>query len=410
MKIALIMHELLVAGGGERQCLCLARELAAQGHQVTIYTSAHDSRNCFPQLLPGINVQVIGRGLFPWLKRPRFLRGYLDMKKMAAMVKTRHEVWNPQHWPGQWGAVWLKRKLGGVVVWMSNDVPNFHEKARQQHAFRNLLKAIVYRLFYSYDRAQSRHIDVTVLVSKWAETEYRLVYPGMTCIVHPGMDPGQFRPGGDRARIRDRFGYSADEFVVLWLGIIMPHRRLQDAIDAIAELRSRELNVKLLIAGSVDAFPDYVSSLKTQVARLKLDQDISFSGRVADQEMRDFYCACDAFVFPNEHQTWGLAVLEAMSCGCPVLVSTGAAVHEAVVDQENGLLFPARSPIELADCITKLIRDPAFRQSIAERGMQSVRSRYSWEQYAKNVLFVFRQAISSTNVDLKISRQLTAER
>jgi len=403
------MHELLVEGGGERQCLCLARELVAQGHEVTVYASVHDSLNCFPQLLPGIDIQVIGRGAFPWLRRPLFLRGYLDMKKLAAAIKVKHDVWNPHHWPAQWGATWLKRKLGGAVVWMSNDVPNLHERAHQQHPIRNPLRALVYRLFYLYDRAQNQKIDITVLVSDWAQTEYQRIYPGRTCVVHPGMDPREFRPGGDRKKIRDRFGYAPDEFVVLWLGIIMPHRRLQDAIEAIAELRKRELKVRLLIAGSVDAFPGYVSSLQAQTARLHLEKSVTFSGRVANHEMRDFYCACDAFVFPNENQTWGLAVLEAMSCGCPVMVSSGAAVHEALVDQENGLIFPARTPKALAVRIANLISDQSFRQRIAVHGMDSVRSSYSWAQYARNVLAVFRQATSSQNVDLKVSKHLIAD-
>ena len=50
MDIALVMHELLVEGGGERQCVSLARALAARGHEVTLYTSAYDRANCFPEI------------------------------------------------------------------------------------------------------------------------------------------------------------------------------------------------------------------------------------------------------------------------------------------------------------------------------------------------------------------------
>jgi glycosyltransferase involved in cell wall biosynthesis len=408
VKIALIMQELLVEGGGERQCFCLASELAAQGHQVTIYASSYDRQNCFPQLCTDLNVKETGRGRFAWLQRPRFIRGYLDMVRLAKVIEEKHDVWNPHHWPGQWGAVWLKEKLGGAVVWMSNDVPNLHEKAQQQHPVRNFLKAVVYRLYYLYDRAQNRKVDITVLVSKWAEDEFRRIYPGKTCVVHPGMDPSQFQPGGDREKIRTRFGYAPDDFVVLWLGIIMPHRRLQDAIDALADLRKRGLKVKLLIAGSEDAFPEYVNSLKAQVAGLGLERDVTFSGKVVDNEIRDFYCAAHAFVFPNEHQTWGLAVLEAMSCGCPVVVSRGAAVHEALLHNENAVLFPGRTPVVLADQIERLATDRPFRLKIAEHGMQLVRSRYGWKQYAENVLGLFGQFVSEGAKESKLPQELTA--
>lgn len=409
VNIALIMHELLVEGGGERQCVCLARELTELGHQVTIYTSAHARENCFPRLFADLNVQEMGRGIFPWLRKPRFIRGYFDMVRLARVVKTRHEIWNPQHWPAHWGAVWLKQKMGGVVVWMSNDVPNLHEKAHQQHPIRNILKAIVYRLFYFYDRAQIRKVDLTVLVSSWAESEFRLIYPGRTCVARPGIDPDQFRPGGDRTGIRRRFRYAPEDFVLLWLGILMPHRRLEDAIEALAELRKRSLKAKLLIAGSEDAFPEYVNSLKAQVTRLGLEHDVIFAGRIEDGEIRDFYCACDAFLFPNEHQTWGLAVLEAMACGCPVVVSKGAAVHEALLENENGMLFPARNPAALADRIAVLLNQPSLRHKIAERGMQLARTRFSWQYYAQQVSGLFKQAAGLAPMERHLSEELTAE-
>jgi glycosyltransferase involved in cell wall biosynthesis len=402
------MHEMLVEGGGERQSVCLARELTELGHQVTIYTSAYAPQNCFPHLFAGLNVQELGRGLFPWLHKPRFIRGYLDMVRLARLVKTRHEVWNPQHWPAQWGAVWLKRKLGGVVIWMSNDVPNLYEKAHQQHSIRNILKAIMYRLFYFYDRAQNRKVDLTVLVSSWAESEFRLIYPGKTCVARPGIDPDQFRPGGDRTRIRERFRYASNDFVLLWLGILMPHRRLEDAIDALAELRKRSLKAKLLIAGSDDAFPEYANSLRAQAIRLGLEHDVTFAGKIEDSEIRDFYCGCDAFLFPNEHQTWGLAVLEAMACGCPVVVSKSAAVHEALLDNENGMVFPARSPAALADRIAILLNQPSLRRNIAERGMQLARTTFSWEHYAQQVSGLFQQAAGLDPTQRKLSEQLTA--
>jgi len=163
MNIALIMHELLIEGGGERQCVSLARALAAQGHQVTLYTSAYDRANCFPQVCKDLNIVDVGRGGLRWLRKPLFVRGYLDMKRLASAVKTRHEIWNPHHWPAQWGCVWLKRKLGGAVVWMCNDVPNLYEKSQQRQSI-GMIAAAVHWLYYVYDRAQNRKVDMTMFL------------------------------------------------------------------------------------------------------------------------------------------------------------------------------------------------------------------------------------------------------
>jgi glycosyltransferase involved in cell wall biosynthesis len=384
MDIVLIMHELLVEGGGERQCVSLARALAVRGHQVTLYTSAYDRANCFPEICKDLKIVDVGRGYFPRLRKVRFLRGYLDMKRLASKVDRRHEIWNPHHWPAQWGAIRLKRKLGGSVVWMCNDVPNLHEKAQQRRSL-GLIRAALHQLYYFYDRRQNRSVDLTLFLSNWAEREFRVIYPGSTRVVRSGADPVRFAQGADRQKIRDRFGYSSVDFVLLWLGIFMPHRRLQDAIEAVSLLKARGLSVRLLLAGSDRSFPEYFNSLKSLAAQLGVTREVTFAGKVADEEIGDFYCACDAFVFPNENQTWGLAVLEAMASGRPVLVSSGAAVQEVLTDGENALLFPPRDPEKLAARIQELMSQPALRTKIAQEGMDLVCTRFTWEQFARQI-------------------------
>ena len=388
MNIALVMHELLIEGGGERQCVSLARALAAQGHQVTLYTSAYDRSNCFPDVCKDLNIIDVGRGRLKRLRKPLFVRGYLDMKRLATAVTARHEIWNPHHWPAQWGSVWLKRKLGGTVVWMCNDVPNLYEKSRQRRSI-SIIGAAVHWLYYVYDRAQNRKVDMTMFLSQWAESEFTKIYSGRTCVVRSGADPDRFASGGDRKKIRDRFGYKDSDFVLLWLGIFMPHRRLQDGIEAVSRLKSKGFPVRLLLAGSDRSFPEYFNSLKALAEQLGVTAEVTFAGKVADEEIQDFYCACDAFLFPNENQTWGLAVMEAMACGCPVLVSQGAAVHEVLTDGENAFLFPPRNPEALATKIQSVATQPALRARVAQHGMELVRTKYNWEQFARQVAQVF---------------------
>jgi glycosyltransferase involved in cell wall biosynthesis len=385
MDIALIIHELLVEGGGERLCVCLAEALSKHGHKVVLYTTAYDEANCFPEICKAFTIKVIGRGRFPSLRRPLFIRGYLDMLRLAASVEEKHEIWNPHHWPAQWGAVWLKRKLGGSVVWNCNDVPDFHEKAFHRQSIKGAVLALLYWLYYLYDRRQNRKVDLVLLLSVWAESEYRAIYSGRTHVVRSGMDPARFAPSVDRTRIRDRFGYSNDEFVLLWLGIFMPHRRLEDAINALGHLVSHGIEVKLLLAGSDRAYPVYVASLKALARNLGVQDKVTFAAKVAEEEIRDFYCSADAFVFPNDQQTWGLAVLEAMACGCPVLVSRGSGVHEVLTDQDNALLFSPRNPEELAKKIEVLVSHAGLRREIARRGMELARGTYNWDRFTEQI-------------------------
>ena len=382
MRIALIIHELLVEGGGERQCIELARRMARNGHQIAIFTSAYDPLNCFPKLCRNVNIINVGRGRLRWLRKPLPVRGFLDMRRLVARVHQQFDVWNPHHWPAQWGAVWLKRKLGGRVVWNCNDVPIFYEKARQRQTVSDMFLAALRWLYYFYDRSQNDNVDLTLLLSNWAESNFKAIYSGPTRIVRAGVDSVFFTPGGDRDKIRGRFGYAPEQFVLLWLGIFMPHRRLQDVIHAISRLRHRGLRVNLLLAGSDRSYPTYFQSLNALTRQLGIEDQVTFSGKVDEDEIRDFYCACDAFVFPNEHQTWGLAVFEAMACGSPVLVSQGAAISEVLTDNETALLFPPRNPDVLADKIELMVLQPSLRQELAANGLKLTAATYSWDSFA----------------------------
>jgi glycosyltransferase involved in cell wall biosynthesis len=271
------------------------------------------------------------------------------------------------------------------VVWNCNDVPDFCQKARHPQSARGAFLASLYWLYYFYDRRQNRKVDLTLLLSHWAEREYGAIYSGCTHVVRSGMDPARFAPGGDRAKIRGRFGYSDDDFVLLWLGIFMPHRRLEDGINAIGQLASRGMQVKLLLAGSDRTYPEYLSSLKVLARNLGVQNQITFAGKVEEEEIQDFYSACDAFLFPNDQQTWGLAVLEAMACGCPVLVSRGSGVHEVLADRDNALLFSPRNPEELANKIEVLISQPGLRHEIARKGMKLARESYNWDRFTQQI-------------------------
>jgi glycosyltransferase involved in cell wall biosynthesis len=392
MDIALIIHELLMEGGGERQFVSLARALSLRGHAVTIYTAAYNKQACFTEICHSLTIRETGRGRFPWLKRPRFLRAYLDMLRMAAVVKDKHEVWNPHHWPAQWAAVWLKRRLGGSVVWMCNDVPDFFTNARTTSLW-NPIRRATQKLYYLFDHRQNRKIDMTMFLSRWAEREFCRAYETRTCVVRSGADPLKFFPGGDRKKIRTRFGYSERDFVLLWLGIFMPHRRLEDAIVAVHRVRSRGVNVHLLMAGSDRCYPGYVRTLKDLVQALGMTSFVSFSPKVEDREIRDFYAACDVFVFPNDQQTWGLVVLEALACGCPALVSTGAGVHEVLQDGNTATFFPPKSPAVLAEKILQLAADGELRETLARNGMQLARERYNWDRFSEQVQSICEQVL-----------------
>jgi D-inositol-3-phosphate glycosyltransferase len=76
-----------------------------------------------------------------------------------------------------------------------------------------------------------------------------------------------------------------------------------------------------------------------------------------ERELRDYYAAADAYVFPNERQTWGLAPLEALASGTPVVLSSGAGVHDVLAGRPGVQVVPPRSPEAIAGALRALHAD-----------------------------------------------------
>ena len=104
------------------------------------------------------------------------------------------------------------------------------------------------------------------------------------------------------------------------------------------------------------------------------------------QQLAPWYRGALAFVFPSLHETFGLPILEAMACGCPVLTSNLTAMPELTADA--ALLVNPRSVEELTHGLLRLVRDKSLRQDLRKKGLARAR-RFTWERSAREHLAVF---------------------
>jgi glycosyltransferase involved in cell wall biosynthesis len=378
-----------VQGGGDRQAVYLARELQDMGNDVTVYTPTYDSR-CYPDVCSRLRIVVTGgHGLAP-LMPSRRLQAFYDMRRMADQIEDGFDVLNPHHWPPHWAAVKAAQRFGQhpAVVWMCNDPP-WPSGAASPFSLRALSR----RLFFRYDAAAVRRIDRVVVLSEYARGLLEGTYGIDSAVVRSGVDLDSLRLGapGEAEGVRRRHRIPPDHFLILALGILMPHRRLEDALHAVAALINEGRRVHLLIAGSAEQYPLYADSLRELARWLRIAKNVTFAGAVAESDLRRYYHACDAFVFPNENQTWALAVVEAMACGKPAVVSRGAAVQEVLDDGKTAFIVPPREPEAIAAALRRIIDAPELRAEVAENGRLYVVESFSWRRYAESMLDLFEQ-------------------
>jgi len=196
-------------------------------------------------------------------------------------------------------------------------------------------------------------------------------------VVYPGVDLERFRPAkGDQSSPRP---------YVLSVAGPDPTKNVETLIDAFARLPpSLREQYDLVLAGDFRRRPD----LKQRLREAGLEAQVVFPGVVSDEQLVALYQQATVFVFPSRYEGFGLPVLEAMACGCPVISSNAASLPEVV--GSAGLLRAPSDVDGFAADLAALLADPSRRGELRERGLSRA-AQFSWERTARGVLAVYRK-------------------
>ena len=172
-------------------------------------------------------------------------------------------------------------------------------------------------------------------------------------LICDAVEPESLRPTLKPGELRQAEGLEDGRVLLLTLASLDRRKGIDVLLDALARLRERHRveSPALWIAGSG---PEE-DALRTQIARLGLADDVRLLGRREDAP--DLLNACDLFVLPSRREGMGVAALEAMAVGKPVLASRVGGLGQAVVDHETGWLVPPEDPEALCAALENLLGD-----------------------------------------------------
>ena len=124
---------------------------------------------------------------------------------------------------------------------------------------------------------------------------------------------------------------------------------------------------------------------------LGLGEQIVYLGFVSDDELIALYNCALAMIYPSLYEGFGLPLLEAMACGCPVVASNATSLPEVVGDA--GLLCNPDDHTDMADAIEQVISSDSLRATMAEKGLVRVK-KFSWQRAAQETLAVYEKVLS----------------
>jgi glycosyltransferase involved in cell wall biosynthesis len=191
---------------------------------------------------------------------------------------------------------------------------------------------------------------------------------------------------------------------ILNVGDLQPRKNQVGLIRAFEEVIARNpaLTHNLVLVGKNNW---HGTEVHETARRSPLAHRIRFTGYVEDEDLRLLYNACDAFVFPSFYEGFGIPILEAMACGCPVACSNATAIPE--VADAAALLFDPRNASEMARAIEDLLLDPGLRCRMQRLGMQRA-ALFSWREAARRTLEVYYEVAGAKDASPRGVRSASA--
>lgn len=176
--------------------------------------------------------------------------------------------------------------------------------------------------------------------------------------------------------------YALPDHFILFVGGLNPIKNFGNLVRAYRVIRD-QFPHKLVVVG----FRRWKFSNDLRlVTELGLDDDVVFPGFLPDEDIPAIYGLADAFVFPSLYEGFGMPVLEAMACGCPVITTERGCSPEVAGDA--AILVNPEDPDEIATAVQRVLTDEALRSQLVERGLTRTRQ-FSWEKCARETLAVF---------------------
>ena len=271
---------------------------------------------------------------------------------------------------------YLIRPLGVLNVWgMQNRRPWLKRQSFRFIESGLLANACAIHYTSEDERAQAEHLGIR---------QPALVIPNP--VEAPPHSPEEFR-GEFRARFPE---LSNNRKLVLFLSRIDRKKGLDILIPAFADVRSHHPDAVLVVGGSGE--PAFVESLKLLATRADLNTAIIWTGFLSGREKWAAFADADLFVLPSYSENFGVAVVEAMSFGVPVLVSDQVAIHREISEAGAGIIVPARRD-SLAEGLDRLLIDSELRAVLAERSSHLANTKFSIDVVIEQLMHAYRELL-----------------
>lgn len=176
---------------------------------------------------------------------------------------------------------------------------------------------------------------------------------------------------------------------LLFVGVLYPHKNVIELIIMIKKLKIKYPHVNLQIVGDGKDF----QNIKQKIEELNVKENIELLGKISDEELKLRYASCDIYVTASKHEMLDIPVMEAMSCGKPVVISDLDAHKELIEQSSGGVTFPLEKISDLSNKVIDVYENvEEFRGKGRKFAIQN-----DWIEVSKKISKIYDEEIEKYN-------------
>lgn len=304
-------------------------------------------------------------GLKKWLKQNISMYDIIDIHsifcystKLAASISKRYNK------------PYIIRTIGQLYPWTLNN--------------KSLKKQIYLSLFEMHSLKNAAAIQFT---SKNEKDNIAISLNNKKFILELGVN--SYRKISKK-KFYDLFPEFKSKKIILFLSRIHNKKKPELLIEAANELLKTNDNLILVIAGS--GKKNYIESLKKLIIKKDLKEKVIFTDYLDGIKKNSLLQHALVFVLPSCTENFGIAVIEAMEAGIPVLISENVGISEEIKKRKAGLIFKLDSN-EITDCIKSIISNRKLRRTLIKNAKAMVKKNYNWTKIIRKQIKIYREIL-----------------
>jgi len=342
----------------------LSKEIVKKGHEVTVFTCANISKDihyfvdgykvkCFKSTL-----NLLGNSIAPSMLTP-----------LIESVENFDIVHAHSHLFFSTNLTAFVRKLKKIPLVVTN-----HGLVSQRTPIwlqKLYLPTIAKWTFLSADRVICYDPEIVKEMEKWG------IKSNNVQVIHNGVNVKLFKPL-----------YENKIYDIIWIGRYVPGKGIEYLINSLNELKNEFKNLKVLMIGD-GPLRNYIEGKVTKTGLVK---NINFTDRIANSELPLLYNRSKIFVLTSLQEGVPRTLLEAMSCGLPVVCSNLPQLRKIV--DNCGFLVKKKDNAGFASAITMILKDEKLAKKLGHNARNKILEKYSWEDTVNKTIELYKELIN----------------